>query len=75
MLPKSLEKTYNSLLQRFRYITVREQQELSNKLSDLRDKIRRLPDKISPIKRQIKELEEILKTIEKKIAKVDIING
>lgn len=56
-------------------ITVREQQELSNKLSDLRAKIRRLPDKIRTIKRQIKELEEILKTIEKKIAKVDIING
>ena len=56
-------------------ITVREQQELKNKLSDLGAKIRRLPDKIRPIKRQIKELEEELKKIEEKIAKVDIING
>ncbi len=56
-------------------ITVREQQELKNKLSELSAKIRRLPDKIRPIKRQIKELEEELKKIEEKIAKVDIING
>lgn len=56
-------------------ITVREQQELSNKLSNLRAKIRRLPDKTRPIKRQIKEFEEELKRLEDNISKVDIIDG
>lgn len=64
-------------------ITIREQNELTEKLKVLKSQIKETPNKIvsshrmlnqkSNIKRKIKELEEELKRVEENIAKVDII--
>lgn len=64
-------------------ITIREQNELTEKLKVLKSQIKETPNKIvsshrmlnqkSNIKRKIKEVEEELKRVEENIAKVDII--